>query len=56
LYAIKAVLVLDSEGKRVLSQYYSEEWPTAKEQQAFEKSLFSKTHRANGMLNFCFYL
>ena len=29
-------------------QYYDDTYPTAKEQKAFEKSLFTKTHRANG--------
>lgn len=32
-----------------LLQYYDETFPTAKEQKAFEKNLFNKTHRANGM-------
>ena len=29
-------------------QYYDETFPTTKEQKAFEKNLFNKTHRANG--------
>ena len=29
-------------------QYYDDTYPTAKEQKAFEKNLFNKTHRANG--------
>jgi len=32
-----------------LIQYYDDTYPTPKEQKAFEKSLFTKTHRANGM-------
>lgn len=31
-------------------QYYDEQFPSAKEQKTFEKNLFNKTHRANGML------
>lgn len=29
-------------------QYYDDTFSTAKEQKAFEKNLFNKTHRANG--------
>eukprot|EP01100_Stratorugosa_tubuloviscum_P007888 TRINITY_DN3252_c1_g1_i1.p1 TRINITY_DN3252_c1_g1~~TRINITY_DN3252_c1_g1_i1.p1 ORF type:complete len:173 (+),score=84.95 TRINITY_DN3252_c1_g1_i1:94-612(+) len=47
LYTIKGILILDSEGKRIASRYYTKDWPTSKEQLAFEKTLFSKTFRAN---------
>jgi len=47
LYTIKSLLVLDSEGKRLCGKYYTKDYPTIKEQLAFEKNLFSKTHRAN---------
>jgi hypothetical protein len=30
------------------TQYYDDTYPTAKEQKAFEKNLFAKTHRENG--------
>ena len=31
-----------------MQQYYDDTYPTAKEQKAFEKNLFAKTHRDNG--------
>ncbi|XP_074018743.1 coatomer subunit zeta-2 isoform X2 [Numenius arquata] len=43
-----ALLILDSLGQRLLAKYYDGTFPTAKEQVAFEKSIFSKTHRAGG--------
>jgi exonuclease VII small subunit len=39
---------LDSEGKRLLVKYYTTNWPTLKDQKAFEKALFEKTKKANG--------
>ena len=37
-------------------QYYDNTFASAKEQKAFEKNLFNKTHRANGMLfTVCFW-
>ena len=33
-----------------LLQYYDDTYATVKEQKAFEKNLFNKTHRANGRL------
>ncbi|CAG5131215.1 unnamed protein product [Candidula unifasciata] len=47
LYAIKAIAILDNDGNRLLAKYYDESFPTTKEQKAFEKNLFNKTHRAN---------
>ncbi|KAJ3411985.1 Mismatch repair protein msh3 [Chytridiales sp. JEL 0842] len=47
LYSTKAVIILDSEGKRLLSKYYTPEYPTIKEQKVFEKALFDKTRRMN---------
>lgn len=41
LYTIKAVMVLDADGNRLLSKYYSNEW-AADKQAPFEKSIFSK--------------
>lgn len=48
LYAIKAVVLLDAEGNRVLSKYYGKEYVSTKDQKAFEKGLFDKTKRAQG--------
>ncbi|KAJ3090559.1 Coatomer subunit zeta-1 [Quaeritorhiza haematococci] len=45
LLTTKAVILLDSEGKRLLSKYYTQDYPTIKEQKAFEKALFDKTKR-----------
>ncbi|KAJ3019337.1 UNVERIFIED_CONTAM: Coatomer subunit zeta-1 [Siphonaria sp. JEL0065] len=47
LYTTKAVIVLDSEGKRLLAKYYSPDYPTLKEQRVFEKALFDKTKKLN---------
>ncbi|KAJ3357416.1 Coatomer subunit zeta-1 [Entophlyctis luteolus] len=47
LYTTKAVIVLDSEGKRLLAKYYAADYPTAKEQRVFEKALFDKTKKLN---------
>jgi hypothetical protein len=48
LYAIKAVVLLDAEGNRVLSKYYGKDYANTKDQKAFEKGLFDKTKRAQG--------
>ena len=48
LYIIKAILLLDNDGNRLVAKYYDDQFPTAKEQKTFEKSLFTKTHKANG--------
>eukprot|EP01137_Pigoraptor_chileana_P008880 Opistho-2@56323 len=47
LFTVKAVLVLDNDGERVLCKHYDNTYPTTKEQRTFEKALFQKTHRAN---------
>lgn len=48
LFIIKGIAILDNDGKRILAKYFdSNTLPTAKEQKAFEKNLFAKTHRAN---------
>lgn len=40
--------VLDNDGNRILAKYYDKAiFPTIKEQKAYEKNLFNKTHRAN---------
>nr|XP_038024880.1 coatomer subunit zeta-2 isoform X2 [Anas platyrhynchos] len=48
LYTVKALLVLDSHGQRLLAKYYDGSFPTAQEQAAFESSIFSKTRGAGG--------
>jgi len=47
LYTVRSVLALDMEGKRICAKYFTNDLPTPKEQLPFEKTLFSKTHRAN---------
>ncbi|XP_077292307.1 COPI coat complex subunit zeta [Arctopsyche grandis] len=48
LYTVKGMGILDNDGNRIFSKYYdSVVFPTIKEQKAFEKNLFTKTHRAN---------
>ncbi|KAK9457596.1 Longin-like domain-containing protein [Dipodascopsis uninucleata] len=56
LYTVNAVLILDSDSHRILTKYYqpphpyphhqyANPYPTIKEQRAFEKGLFDKTHK-----------
>lgn len=40
-------MLLDNDGKRVFSKYYDNTFPSLKDQQKFEDTLFNKTHRAN---------
>ncbi|KAH1007278.1 coatomer subunit zeta-1 [Dendroctonus ponderosae] len=48
LYTVKGIVILDSDGNRILAKYYDvKSLPTVKERKAFEKNLFNKTHRAN---------
>ncbi|OMO96083.1 hypothetical protein COLO4_15524 [Corchorus olitorius] len=51
--AIKNILILDSEGKRVAVKYYSDEWPTNSSRLAFEKSLFTKSLKSNARDEVC---
>lgn len=46
LNTIKAVVMLDSEGGRVLAKYFGQDYSSAKDQKAFEKGLYDKTKRA----------
>ncbi|EGF81191.1 hypothetical protein BATDEDRAFT_23976 [Batrachochytrium dendrobatidis JAM81] len=39
LVSIKAAIVLDSEGHRVMAKYYSSEYPNSKEQKTFEREI-----------------
>ncbi|KAJ3268383.1 Coatomer subunit zeta-1 [Borealophlyctis nickersoniae] len=47
LYTTKAVILLDSEGKRLIAKYYTPDYATAKDQKTFEKALFDKTKKIN---------
>lgn len=48
MFNIKGMCILDNDGNRILAKYYDKVlYPTVKEQKAFEKNLFNKTHRAN---------
>lgn len=48
MYTIKGMLILDNDGHRILAKYYDPNvLPTTKEQKAFEKNLFNKTHKAD---------
>ena len=48
LYTVKGILILDNTGERIFGKYYDPDiLPTAKEQNKFEKSLFTKTEKAN---------
>lgn len=48
LYTIKAMMIIDSDGNRLVSKYFDDQFPTIRDQKEFEKSLFKKTHKANG--------
>lgn len=46
MYTIKGMLILDNDGNRIVAKYYDKNvFPTTKEQKAYEKNLFNKTHR-----------
>jgi len=46
MYMIKAVLILDNDGERIISKYFdNDNLSTVKEQKAFEKKLFEKTSK-----------
>jgi len=45
--SIKSLLVLDSDGKRIISRYYKGEFASLAEETAFEKKLSDKTIRTN---------
>ncbi|XP_002711179.1 coatomer subunit zeta-1 isoform X2 [Oryctolagus cuniculus] len=47
LYTVKAILILDNDGDRLFAKYYDDTYPSAKEQKAFEKNIFNKTHRTD---------
>ncbi|XP_052829963.1 coatomer subunit zeta-1 [Octopus bimaculoides] len=47
LQTIKAIVILDNDGCRLVAKYYDKTFTTVKEQKDFEKNLFNKTYRAN---------
>ena len=48
LYIIKAIVMLDNDGNRLVGKYFDDQFSSTKEQKEFEKSLFQKTNKANG--------
>ena len=48
LYSVQAILILDSEGKRIHVKYYNE--ALAKDSAKFEKQLYRKSKKTNGKL------
>eukprot|EP00092_Neocalanus_flemingeri_P095363 GFUD01121333.1.p1 GENE.GFUD01121333.1~~GFUD01121333.1.p1 ORF type:complete len:181 (-),score=60.18 GFUD01121333.1:566-1108(-) len=48
LDSVKALLILDNDGNRIMAKYYDDlTWAGVADQKKFEKSLFTKTHKAN---------
>uniref|UniRef100_H2ZCK8 Coatomer subunit zeta n=1 Tax=Ciona savignyi TaxID=51511 RepID=H2ZCK8_CIOSA len=47
LYTIKAILILDNDGERLVAKYYDDTYPTLREQKLFEKNVFNKTHKSD---------
>lgn len=48
MFTVKGMCILDNDGNRILAKYYDKNaFPTVKEQKAYERNLFNKTHRAN---------
>jgi hypothetical protein len=46
LDTVKALMILDNDGNRILVKYYDKEtFPNVAAQKKFEKSLFTKTHK-----------
>nr|XP_040126445.1 coatomer subunit zeta-2 [Ictidomys tridecemlineatus] len=52
LYTIKAVFILDNDGRRLLAKYYDDTFPSMKEQMVFEKNVFNKTSRTESEIAF----
>ena len=45
---VKAILVVDADGKRIMARYYgAPEFPTGEAETTFEKKLYDKTMRTN---------
>lgn len=51
LHTTRALLILDSDGNRILAKYYSEAQIPLAEQKKFEKTLYEKTKKG-GMVSF----
>merc|ERR1739838_524495 len=48
LNSVKGLMIMDNNGARILAKYYDAEmFPNTAAQKKFEKSLFTKTHKAN---------
>ncbi|XP_058140050.1 coatomer subunit zeta-2 isoform X1 [Dasypus novemcinctus] len=52
LYTIKAIFILDNDGRRLLAKYYDDTFPSMKEQMVFEKNVFNKTSRTDSEIAF----
>ncbi|XP_019403909.1 PREDICTED: coatomer subunit zeta-2 isoform X1 [Crocodylus porosus] len=52
LYTVKAIFILDNDGQRLLAKYYDDTFPSMKEQKAFEKNVFNKTHKTDSEIAF----
>ncbi|KAJ2756357.1 Golgi-to-ER vesicle coat component [Coemansia aciculifera] len=53
LYTVRAMVILDGEGNRLVAKYYSrgphaQNYKSVKEQKKFESELFSKTRKSSG--------
>uniref|UniRef100_A0A452IJK5 Coatomer subunit zeta n=1 Tax=Gopherus agassizii TaxID=38772 RepID=A0A452IJK5_9SAUR len=52
LYTVKAIFILDNDGRRLLAKYYDDTFPSTKEQKTFERSVFNKTHKTDSEIAF----
>nr|XP_005002460.1 coatomer subunit zeta-2 isoform X1 [Cavia porcellus] len=52
LYTIKAVFILDNDGRRLLAKYYDDTFSSPKEQMIFEKNVFNKTSHSESEIAF----
>ncbi|ORX50701.1 snare-like protein [Piromyces finnis] len=50
LYSVDALIILDSDGKRILAKYFTQDYKSAREQTDFEKQLFKQTKKLNNEL------
>ncbi|XP_077108339.1 coatomer subunit zeta-2 isoform X1 [Ranitomeya variabilis] len=46
LYTVRAVIILDQDGHRLVAKYYDSTFPSLSEQQEFERKVFHKTQRS----------
>ncbi|XP_056405001.1 coatomer subunit zeta-2 [Hyla sarda] len=46
LYTVRAVIILDQDGNRLVAKYYDCTFPSLVEQREFERKIFHKTHRS----------